>query len=630
MAKPRFPVPEERIVELVQARFKSASGGSNFTKFASDYKKLFKAYRQEFTNSKKVPVWQSRLYMSTIYTIVRTYAAFFKDALFSTYPIFNVVPSGVGDKASGLNLQAVMMYDMYKMQFEYKMLDVILNTLLYGYSPVRPYWEFQEGIISNRVFERDEDGLISSDIEETFGTIKDHSSFKQLHPLDLMWDPDGDDKDTSLYEIEIEKSNLAAILKKVKHQNLFNISELRDRAATGGHTQNNESYKADEETIDTIGVDDFKKNITLWHYWGPVDVLDSRAPDHNVLDPFKHTRNYHITIADGNLLIGFEPTPYVGRMERPHEYFNIVKEPHKVYGIGAAKPSLPTSDLMNNMINMRIDGANQIINPRMLVNADAFINPQQLKRNQPGQLLFVNNVEDISKATAPIGHSDIGRQTFNDVFEFLNRHKAETSAANDFNIGASPKSARTATEINQVTGGANMRFTNDVFTFTQTGFQPLLRSIAILAQQFMDQTRIFRIRDSKHQFNIDPRNIQGEYDFELHDSTVSNKDVQSQLYINLLGVMAPYVQALGPEASGSIRTILRGFLDNMPLIKDADQILPQEVPANEAQILAQQGANASANGITPSSNPAALAASASPTPNIPGAPSQINQEPAIV
>ena len=584
--KPRFPIEEEKLVKSFKTERDAAYGDEIYTDWQNNYEKYDRCYRMEFKNKNNLQKWQSQVYLSLGFTAVETVAGFLADTFLSRDPFFTIMPGGRGDVAKAYNTEVLMRAYFRRNRFRLKAMDIIQDVCKYGYCVTRQFWRVQMKPRKATQF---------PGISEPDQYLWDDPWFRVYSGLDFVKDP---------YEKYLEDSRWCSLDEEIDFFNLarsgmfFNLDKVWERVKRGGHPIGIPSQTYGEKREQrTTTADENSRTLKLTTRSGTINVSDARLPD-----PEQKFLAYYV---DDEILVGFQPMPY-DHIEHPFSEYGLVSQKGSIRGVGVLEPVYPTNTAMTTMLNQRLDGVHYTLNPRVVVNKQALIKKDALSKNYPGQEIEIESFIDADKIVYQLPINDKALASFRDTFAVLRQHGEETTAVNPQATGSYSSKVRSATETSLAAAGATARFTKYARWLSECGFNPLLKQLVGLAVQFTTQDKFYYLTDIKKQFNITPDSIAPDVDIEVKDLTFSNKDVQSQLFINLLAAVAPWIQQI---QGLNVRPLLEGFLRNIPMIQNPDEILPP--PGNEMESMVQND---------PQGAMAMLGPKVAQTPNIPGAP----------
>jgi hypothetical protein len=219
---------------------------------------------------------------------------------------------------------------------------------------------------------------------------------------------------------------------------------------------------------------------------------------------------------------------------------------------------------------------------------------------------------DPSRAIMPLQIPDVTAGTFQQTLNTIFDNSQKTTGATDYSMGVNRGSLnQTATGITQLALSANRRMDNMIFELVNEGLKPLVRSMMIMPQQFMTNKQMVKNKAYSIYEEIYPEDILDfDAEMEIRDTTITNKELIGNLYIQLLNVLAPYANA----GIVNIKEIIRLALSNIPEAeKYATAIVSQEQPQIPQQPQGTSGIGSPIAGMagvqgTPAINPQAIMA----------------------
>ncbi len=214
----------------------------------------------------------------------------------------------------------------------------------------------------------------------------------------------------------------------------------------------------------------------------------------------------------------------------------------------------------------------------------------------PGGFIDVKSGADLGKVIAPLQMPDQAFSTWHQFWQMQNQHAEETLAMNPNARGMLAQQKRSATEVVRALEAANARFLHMVNYFGESGYIDHIEKECSMIQQLMEQEAQVKVTGNPNAGeiyrNLAPWDIQGDFMFERQDPTKANKEMEAQLWAQLLQAFAPYWQLL-QQVNPQITPIpfLRGVLEASPVFNklNVNQALP-EVSPQVQQFLGQENA----------------------------------------
>jgi len=193
---------------------------------------------------------------------------------------------------------------------------------------------------------------------------------------------------------------------------------------------------------------------------------------------------------------------------------------------------------------------------------------------------------------------DQGFNTWHQFWQQQNQHAEETLAMSPNARGMLAQQKRSATEVVRSLEAANARFLHMVNVFTETGYNDQVTKEMSMIQQFMEKSKWVKITGDPNAGdiyrNITPFDIQGDFMFERHDPTKFNKEMETQLFTQLLTAFAPYFQLMQQVNPGITPVpFLKGILQASPIAKQLplQDMFPDQTAPEAADVLNNDSAS---------------------------------------
>ena len=160
------------------------------------------------------------------------------------------------------------------------------------------------------------------------------------------------------------RDSFSTMVKTQYAKGYFNLKKVfKD---SGYDSRMDDSFAGLQTAAEEQVADDYRKRVKLTHYWGPIDVrVNSR--DHNIFTPGDYDPTiYWITVANEKHLVAFRKNPYYhGNI--PYQIGNLYKNDDSFYGMSVIETVLAEQDVMNTLINLRLDNLHNLVNPPFTV-----------------------------------------------------------------------------------------------------------------------------------------------------------------------------------------------------------------------------------------------------------------------
>jgi hypothetical protein len=614
--KPEIPTTiknysESQIVSFINDRIWGAVQAKPFQQMVDNMPKLWRAYQGIFKNQ-NMPKWRSQLYVRLSFKVVEVLRAYFQDAFFAHQPYIMVDGSMPEYVAGAKNLQKLFDYEMYHTKVEMRMMDVFNMILKFGTAVTKTYWRFYVDYQHTADYTRKGKFDWKNTQKNGKPYIRwDDPWFMSLDPRKVYPDPLARYTDELRYVIEESTSDLDQLYKDKERYGLFNLDYLRNEMP--GYSQFGKRYDMLNDIYPRNQwnslLDRSRRQVFLSEYWGRLDLPGNQD------DP----RMYCVIVANNRHIIKFAPSSYAhGAL--PYQFWNMMPQEETIYGTGAIEPVLTDNYILNALVNLRVDAMQYFLNPRILINRGALADRHSIEWARPGEMIPVNSSGDLGKTHQQLEIRDTGLQYFDNQLNYHMRHAEETMAVNPNAAGMLAQDKRSATESSMAMSGANARFNAFVKYIKWSGMDDMVRQYGQLMQQYIDVKHFPIVNPTESAeaakiMQVTQQDICGEMFYRVLDSTQTNKDIRQQLITNLLGVLAPYAQAV---PGMTIAPLLQGLLELSPVagelnIKEIFSKM-QAPPAQfnqESRSLEQLGAEG-APGMTGQGGPALPTAGLNP------------------
>lgn len=581
---------QDRIVDFVMERVHQARNGKVYQNMRDNYMNYHRAYNGKFKFAKDIPKWRNRLFVRLSFKIVETLRAYFDDAFFGRTPFVMVKPTFHLWKDAARNMEAVLQHEAIITKKRRHFQNVFNSCLKYGIGVTRSFWNFQRGIRPIRQFVRDENGMLQHFQEVERQYIKmDSPDFLWIDPTKVAFDPLNYATDRMRYGVEEVETDFDALWNNRDFHGYINLDKVEtdirqgfpatsNLAGFGVSPFNNADYIGTQSESERRTFDHTRKRLNLIRYEGKLDMPGNQE------DP----RFYELFVANNRHLILLRRNPYAFDT-LSYNIHGIIPQEDSYVGIGAIEPILTDQRILNILVNVRLDSLHLLLSPRLLAHKNSFERGiTNIANVAPGSVLNVKSANDLSRVIQPLNIPDQGFSTWHQFWQMQNQHAEETLAMNPNARGMLAQQKRSATEVVRSLEAANARFLHMVNYFAESGYNDHIKKESSMVQQLMNQEKQVKItgdpRAGEIFRNLAPWDIQGDFMFERHDPTKANKEMEAQLWSNLLQAFAPYFQLL-QQSNPNITPIpfLRGILEASPVFNKLkiDEVLPQISP--EAQ-----------------------------------------------
>lgn len=586
---------EQRIIDFVMDRVFQARYGKVYQTLQESYNDYRRAYEGKFKFNQDIPKWRNRLYVRLSFKIIETLRAYFEDAFFGRNPYVIVNPRHSMFKENAKNMEAAMQYHAVKTRKRKKYFNTFNDVLKFGIAVTRNFWNFRRGVRPMRRFQRDEAGILQSfDMVERQYIKMDSPDFMRVDPVRVAFDPLNWFTDDMRYAVEEMDMDFDTLWNTKDVYGYINLKELEldlrngypavsNLAGFGTNPHNAADYIGTMSEKERRTFDHTRKRVNLIRYEGKLDMPGNQE------DP----RMYEIFIANNRHLILLQRS-YYAFDKISYNIHGIIPKEDSYVGIGAIEPILTDQRILNILVNVRLDSLHLLISPRMLRHKNSVERGvNNIANVAPGGFIDVKSAADLSKVITPLQMPDQAFSTWHQFWQMQNQHADETLAMSPNARGMLAQQKRSATEVVRSLEAANARFLHMVNYFAESGYVDQIEKESSMIQQLMEQKTMVKVTGDPNAGevyrNLGPWDIQGDFMFERHDPTKANKEMEAQLWSNLLQAFAPYWQLL-QQTNPNITPIpfLRGILEASPVFNklDINQVLP-EVSNEAMQFLGQ-------------------------------------------
>lgn len=324
----------------------------------------------------------------------------------------------------------------------------------------------------------------------------------------------------------------------------------------------------------------YKGLIEVLEYWGDITLKDGTLLE-----------NYLITVVNGKYILRFEPNPY---LDCPIIHSTYLQHAELKRGISLLCVALVLAEVSDEILKAQLEGLKFIINPPF-IGPEGAIKPQNSNGTTkliPGGYIGYDS-EVMDRPPTPMTH-------FKDVnfgFQYLQifEQKIESGTGIFKNMSGDPTGKeRTATEVVEVSGGANIRL-NDIVAYLNTTIKiPVIKCIATLLSNFKTEPEEVNTQSSQYQnyATIDQSVRSGKYKYRIsgNDETA----YQRQIFKEALPVLSQIFA--DPAIKAAIRPdeFVKWIFENLA-VKNPERLIdfqklnqPQQDPGQQEMQVQQQ------------------------------------------
>jgi hypothetical protein len=260
-----------------------------------------------------------------------------------------------------------------------------------------------------------------------------------------------------------------------------------------------------------------------------------------------------ITVMDQRFILRVAENPYI-HGQKPYIRTVDHLDPHCFWGIGEVEALEGLQDLMNALVNARIDNVKLLFNAMFIMDPDAVQDLRDLQI-RPGGVIRVRSKDGlpVKEFLQRLDLGDVTASSFEETGE-AERLMEKISGVNGYTSGGETTEGmnQTATGAAIISDQGNSRFSHKVRMAEITGYRRLAHQFGTLLQQYMPDEMTVRIQGPNGKFSfkpLTPESIAGGFDFDIEaESTTTTdtirKDQSMSLFQTLAGVPGVNVDKL--------------------------------------------------------------------------------------
>jgi len=383
---------------------------------------------------------RSHVWIGVTRAIVDTFVAAVAGSVFSVDPCAKIEPTEEGDEDASQQFENLFAYRASRHQMNLKhhfKNNWLFQASLYDYAIARVGWKIEKGYMPQVIDVEGEIKLSRFRYPRTRQEIKlipiydavDRPDVEVLDTLLTYPDPHATDFDDSRYFMYLSKTNISAMRKREKtKENPFGFYENIDKIEPN-------SYPGLEASQKTEGKDELEKQSEA----NLVQLL-----------PY-YTPNAMVVIANNKWVVHKEEM-----MGFPFSKMTVVQPNHQWSGVGIVEGIEHLQLDINQLVRLRRDNINLIVNPIGIINEILFAHKKQDFKTRPSKMLGIR-FGDPTKAIHYERPSDV-TQTVTQEVNFQVAMMERISMVGDTMQGIWRQGGRrTATEASQVAEGGASR-----------------------------------------------------------------------------------------------------------------------------------------------------------------------------
>jgi hypothetical protein len=348
-------------------------------------------------------------------------------------------------------------------------------------------------------------------------TTEDRPFMERVSPFDVYVDPEA----TSLRDARWVAQRVVKTLEEVRADERYD-QRARRAVAPDGHLP--ESWVPRDST-DREGD---HARVTVWEFY----------------DLRQGTMCVFSDVGDDFLV---EPTPQPYAFGHPFVMLRNYDVPDQFYPIGELEAIEPLQHELNATRTAILNDRKQ--NQRKyLYEPKAFdrVGVAALKSDRDNEMVPTTGAVPLGEAVVPMPRVPLDPQLYSNS-EMIVGDINLITAVNEYARGQLPEIRRTATEASIIQDAANARAA-DKLAKVEKIIGRCAQRLVTLAQQYMTEPQVVRVIGSNGHplwFELDPDDLQGEYDFEVVGGSTQPKNDQArrQEAMQLLQTLAPFAGA---------------------------------------------------------------------------------------
>lgn len=413
--------------------------------------------------------WQEKIHTGlTVQNIEVIHSQIYKTMMAPKPPV-QTLAGPAGDNLQARLMQDVVADQFQKGQFDVNFYDTSKEATKYGSGFMKMYWEKIEDTRRRRVpvMQTQQQQIATMPPESITGAaplpppslqgfqmqnvpvlIKDQMCYRYIHIRDVFPEPNTTTWDKVIHR---DKITYGEIIKNIKVGAFLDVREKLENVTEG------EKFESDLTVIkQALGYFDtnrtlskFEKKHTVWELWCPIPRkwIEFDLPegdDAETLVPAK------VMVASGVALLASEEN-YLFDGETPILKMDYIRTGQS-YGMGVCDLIGDDQALSNEIVSMRIDNLNLVLNKGLAVIEKALVNADEDLTSQPGWILRLQaQWDDVRKAVMPIEFPDITASSYRENIE-VGLRVQEKTGANKVTLGTSSQ----VTDTNQTLGGMEL------------------------------------------------------------------------------------------------------------------------------------------------------------------------------
>jgi hypothetical protein len=519
------------------------------------------------TAGKKSMPYKGAICMPVMYTMVMTRAGHKYAQLTATEPRIHYEPTESNDFIGSRVHEVIARYDLRQSRFDLKMWQAIMDQERYGLSVWYDTFEEKFGYQAQRGMSPLEAMLMGVDLDEPIWTrTREWNNIGTVDPRNVLLDPNVPIADPQVmnYIGHTDYTNILWYLERaLKDGNgaFFNLKQMRKLANEQSTTFNEEGRWMDGS---------YSNSGTRKYPNPPVDHLQWKIiPKEWGLAPRDKPEIWWFSVYDESLIIRAHKSVYA---HGEFTYCISVADPdlHAPFTPGMAQQMIGGQDASDWYVNSHMINSKKIVNDMVIFNDD-LINPVDMASPEPakhirltrrGKRMQEMGQMRIQDMYAQFMITDVTQQhlnTFHMLFQMLQR----MSSTPDTMQGMQLPSKRTLGEVETVNESATLRLGVEAQLQDLMLVEPYARRLISNRQQFSTMKKTYRLvgrlieqlggPGKAQMFEISPDDLEGEYDYIPHTTTMAPDPARmTAIWGQLLTMLAQAPQLMNPDSQGMV------------------------------------------------------------------------------
>lgn len=512
------------------------------------------------------------------------------------FEVKTINPDDLDDLARAKAIERLLEVQLDKADFFQKFVDSAKQTLLYGTSFMKVFWDVERDWVWERTPRRVQQTVEGFDIgekiewdeEKKYVVTKRQPGVETLDILDVYMDPDATTEQNGrgvFLRSWISKEEL-----KEGSQGRFPIYSNVDKLTSTEDGGNPESYSESRSRRLSprglsISTKEKSQEIELLEFWGKMDIDGDGIKE-----------ECQIVVANRQTIVRAIANPF-HHQNRPIVRSVMFPIPGELYGLGIIEPVLSQLDELDTIKRQHMDNNNIAINGMWQVDPTADVELDTLI-SAPNQVILSSPLDAVKKLDQPnilVNAAQEAQLLQNDI-------ESATTPASVQGTPDSGRLGRTARGAQLIIGQALEKFGMSTKITEEMMLKPLLEMFYALDLQFIDDEDVLRsplLYKEIADMELAPEDIRANIQFKL--AGISDL-VGSEAKINqLIAFKNTFADVLTPESNQALAQKmfrLQGFNPDEIQLSAAQPAPDQPIPEDDA--VAGQVANQGAQAAPPS------------------------------